>query len=56
MVSATWLKASLSRRSSPKEITMMYAAITGALVLGSFTLLGLRKAKQNRDIFFFHED
>jgi len=35
---------------------MMYAAMTGALILVAFSALGLRKAKQNRDIFFFHEE
>ncbi len=35
---------------------MMYAAVTGAILVGVFSMLGLRKAKQNRSIFYFHEE
>ena len=35
---------------------MMYAAVSGALVVGVLSLLGLRKAKQSREIFYFHEE
>jgi len=38
------------------EEPMMYAAVTGAILVGVFTALGLRKAKQSRDIYFFHEE
>lgn len=35
---------------------MMYAAVTGAILVGVFSVLGLRKAKQSRDIYYFHEE
>ena len=35
---------------------MMYAAVSGAIVVGVLSILSLRKAKQNRDIFYFHEE
>ena len=38
------------------EAAMMYAAVTGVILVGVFTALGLRKAKQNREIFYFHEE
>jgi hypothetical protein len=35
---------------------MMYAAVTGVILLCLGTALGLRKAKQARAIYYFHEE
>jgi hypothetical protein len=35
---------------------MMVAAVSSVILIGVLSLLGLRKAKQNRDIFYFHEE
>ena len=35
---------------------MMYAAVSGAILVGLFTALGIRKARQARDIYYFHEE
>ena len=42
--------------SRREDFTMMVAALTGSLLLGVVAFLGFRKAKQNREIFFFHEE
>ena len=53
---ATDLLCALPASGSPKESVMMYAAVSGAIVVGVLSILSLRKAKQNRDIFYFHEE
>ncbi len=35
---------------------MMYAAVSGAILVCFVAMLGLRKAKQARAIYYFHDE
>ena len=55
-VCGDWPDLRSPNRRVLQEQTMMYAAVTGAILVGVFSVLGLRKAKQSRDIYYFHEE
>ena len=50
------LKWALPAPEVGPEEAMMYAAVTGAILVGVFAALGFRKAKQSREIYYFHEE